>query len=765
MKKQLFISLIFLLFSTLIYSQAIGEWRIHLAYHNATMTASADNIIYTLSDGALYAYDAQDTSIKTYDKINSLNDVDIKSIAYSKVHNTLLIVYQNSNIDLLVNDKDVFNISDFMNKSMTEDKTLNNIYINNEYAYLSTNFGIVIVNLKKKEITNTYNLKKKVHNVILVNNTIYAATNEGIYTGKLTDNLLDNKNWKLFNSTVFNDITYYNNTIIAKNEAIYKYDQSSQSFNTFLNGSYTYMNIYNNQLIIGNANTVNIFNGLDSKFTINLNDNFNHVSYDNNTYWGSNGDKGLNGYKYNKENNQLEKVVESIIPNSPKRNLDSYMTYTDRLLIAGGGIFSDRYFYPGTIIELNNNQWNCFEEGNDISNKTGQIYEDITKIIQDPLDPEHVFATSAGEGLYEFKNNKLVKLHNIDNSELETIYPNGSKTEKYNYLRLNGVQYDNNNNLWLTNSKVQYSIKVLKKDGKWFKFYHPNFTKKETLGNIIFDKKGWAWINAIRIEQGIFCLNTNNTLENQNDDQTIFYNTFINQDNKSISPQFFYCITEDKEGVIWIGTEQGPLIINNPSKIFESNSCTQIIVPRNDGSNLGDYLLEHENIKTICIDGANRKWIGTKSSGVYLTSADGLETIHHFTTDNSPLLSNDIQSIAINPNNGEVFIGTGKGLISYKSDATEAENNINKDNVRAYPNPVLPDYNGVIAVTGLVRDSNVKITDISGKLIYSGTSVGGQFIWNGKNRSGQRVPSGVYLVFAVNSEGKEGIVTKVTMIK
>lgn len=765
MKKYLFILLAFLCFNNLIHSQAIGDWTIYMAYHNATITAPAGNLIYVLSDGSLYSYDTEDTSIQTYDKTNYLSDVNITNIAYSKDYKTLLIVYENSNIDLFINNEEVFNIPDFMNKSMIEDKTLNNISIKNEYAYLSTNFGIVIVNLKKKEIANTYNLGKIVYQSILIDKTIYAATKEGIFKGNITDNLLDNKNWELFNNSIYDNIIYYNNSILTKNsEGLFKYDETNQKFNSILNGSYSYMNQYDEQLILGNVNTVTIYNTLSSKTTVNT-ENTNHISHSNNIYWGSNGEKGLNGYKYNKNNNTFEKTIESIIPDSPRRNLDYYLTYTDRLLIAGGGIWGDRNNNPGTIMELNNNKWSYFEEGNDITNKTNIKYGDITKIIQDPQDPEHIFASSAGEGLYEFKNKKFIKLYNIDNSKLETIYPD--KDSKYNYIRINGINFDKNNNLWMTNSRATNSIKILKENGEWLDFYHYNFTYKPTLGNIIFDQRGWAWIISMRSgdDYGIFCFNTNNTLENINDDQTIYHHNFINQDNQSISLESIFCLVEDKEGVIWIGTNAGPLIINNPTKIFESNSCTQIIVPRNDGSNLGDYLLEHEAIKAICIDGANRKWIGTENNGIYLLSSDGLETIHHFTSENSPLLSNSIQSITINPYNGEVFIGTDKGLVSYKSDATEAETSFNDDNVHAYPNPVRSNYDGIIAITGLVRDSDVKIVDISGKLIYSGTSVGGQFTWNGKNRTGKRVASGVYLVLATNSEGKEGIVTKITMIK
>jgi len=652
-----------------------------------------------------------------------------------------------------------------MNKTMSQDKTLNSINIVGDYAYFSTNFGILILNLKKKEITNTYVLNKKIYSSVVKDNVIYAATADGLYSGKLTDNLLDANNWVLSNAIAFNQLVIFENKIIGNqpNNGIYSFDNNSLELTSIIGGNFSYMEVFDNKLIAGSGNSIAIFDHYNSVKYMDLDDNFNHLSYtkSNDLYWGSNGDKGLNGYKLN--NNKLEKTVSSIIPESPKRNLPYYMTFTNnRLLICGGGMDYDRLNNPGTIMMMENNKWYNFQEEG-IKEVTGLDYKDITSVIQDPNNPEHHFASSGGEGVYEFMNRKFVKLYSINNSTLQTIFPNESY--KLNYVRTNGLQYDKNHNLWVLNSYIDSVINVLKDDGKWISFYHPELIGKPTFERIIFDRRGWAWITSMRYEPGVFCFNINGTLEDTSDDKTKFIGSFINQDGTNLGKLKILSIVEDKDGAIWIGTEKGPIVIYNPTKFFDDDFyCTQIKVPRNDGTNLADFLLSNERINAICIDGGNRKWIGTESNGIFLLSEDGLETIHHFTTENSPLLSNKIQSLALNPKTGELFIGTDQGLISYMSDATEGENTFS-ETAHAFPNPVKPDYTGLITITGLIRDSNVKITDINGNLIFAGTSVGRQFTWNGRNSKGKKVASGIYLVLAADTEGKEGIATKILIIK
>lgn len=770
MKAFISFILIISLSSVNLFAQQIGKWRIHLSYHNATQAEPAGNLIYTLASGSLFSYDKEDTAIQLYDKNNYLSDTDISLIKYIPDYKTLVIVYSNGNIDLLVDDKDIYNLPDFKNKQFTYEKTVNAIDVYNEYIYLSTKFGIIVINVDKKEFTNTYVLNKEINACTVVDNKVFAASTEGLLMGLLSDNLLNPTNWEKVSDKVFLHLTLFDNNLLGNilTDGIYIIHPNDYT-TTKLKGSYCkFFNQYNGQLIAGNTKSVFIFNKLNDYvyFELNTHQNLlNHLSYSNNTYWGSYGNHGLIAQKLNRESKKLEDISHPVIPNSPVRNIPYYMTFgTNRLLITGGGITYNRLDTPGTIMSFDNtNDWTYFQEEG-IVDITGMEYKDITSIVQDPKDAEHHFGASAGEGLYEFREGRFVKLYNLDNSPLASALPNNSN--KHHFLRINGLRYDSNNNLWMLNSETEHGIHVLKEDGNWVSFDFAETANFTNFEHTLLDRRGWLWATSMYINNsGIFCLNTNNTLENKSDDTYKFISQFINQEGTSLPETHIYCIAEDKSGSIWIGTDKGPLIINSPTRFFENNFYfTQIKVPRNDGSNLADYLLANDIIKAIAIDGANRKWIGTESNGLYLISEDGLETIHHFTPDNSPLLSNSITSIAIHPATGEVFIGTSNGLVSYQSDAVEAENTF-ADKAIVYPNPVRPGYEGLITVKGLVRDSDVKIIDVSGNLIHSGKSSGGMFTWDGKNQQGRRVASGIYYILAANQEGTEGVVGKIMVIK
>ena len=158
------------------------------------------------------------------------------------------------------------------------------------------------------------------------------------------------------------------------------------------------------------------------------------------------------------------------------------------------------------------------------------------------------------------------------------------------------------------------------------------------------------------------------------------------------------------------------------------------------------------------------KWIGTPGDGIYLISSDNIHQLKHFTTNNSKLLSNNIESLTMNEETGELFIGTDNGLCSYMSDATTAGEGMTKNSVYAYPNPVRPDYMGAITITGLDERADVKITTSNGALVNTGKASNGEYKWYGLDRNGKRVASGVYMVEIATEEGSKGVVCKIAII-
>lgn len=757
----------FIMITTLQAQLAMGEWQAQMAYSSTSVSVYFNKRVYAVSKGSLYSYDPEDEDILTYDLVNLLSDVFITHIAYCPSQKTLMIVYDNGNIDLMDENENIYNITDYKNKSIAN-KEVNSIFIYNEYAYMTTGFGIVVVDIKKREINTTYTANKNVYSCTIHDGYIYAAIDKiGLYKGNLNDNLLDINNWEKVHASTFVYVASFNNELFGyiNKDAFVKISPSSGDITRLLEDkTCTYFDIVNDKMLIKATGKLYSFTSSGQYETIKTDEDIVNVSYGSSIYWVSVNDKNLAGYKKNNTSDTFEMIVSPVTLNAPKRNL-FYQAFfhNNKLFTCGGGILWDRFNYPGTIQVLNSDGiWNIFQDEG-ITEQTGKrIYYDIASLAVDPDDDNHVFAGSAGEGLYEFQDGEFVMLHTPDNSGIET--PEQHKT----IIRIDGLKYDKNKNLWMLNAGAKNIVKVYTKEKKWISIYNRDIEGLYTFRNTFFDRRGWMWcLTPTWVNSGIFVLNYNGTLEDTSDDKTVFINKIVNQDGVDITGFNMYCAVEDNEGTIWVGTNKGPFVINNPTRVFDTGSFyfTQIKVPRNDGTSYADYLLENIPIKVIAIDGANRKWIGTESNGIYLLSADGLEEIHHFTTENSPLLSDEIQTIAINDETGVVYIGTGKGLIAYQSNATKAEDSFLKSKVRAYPNPVKPDYEGYITITGLMADSNVKITDSYGSLIYEGTSIGGSFSWNGRNSKGKRVASGVYNVLAADSEGEEGIVTKIVMIK
>ena len=410
--------------------------------------------------------------------------------------------------------------------------------------------------------------------------------------------------------------------------------------------------------------------------------------------------------------------------------------------------------------------WKYLEEN--LKSKTGLDYVNLTEAAQDPLDPSHIFVGSAGQGLYEFKNGRFVNLYTAHNSPLRSIL-NGSDYETDNYVRISALQYDREGNLWIANNETDTILRVLKPDGNWVSLPFTEMAGLPTYKNIKFDGKGRLWINSSRgLHPGLFCIDLNGTLDNKSDDRIKFTGSvWKNQDGNTeeIYDLFFYEF--DLEGSIWIGTNRGIFVLRNPDSFIDNPNPVfeRIKISRNDGSGLADYLFNGVMTTAMYIDQGNRKWIGTLDDGIFLMSADGTETLEHFTTSNSPLPSNNIISITENGQDGSLFFGTNLGMVEYGGQARDPEKTLSESNILVYPNPVKPDFDGYVTITGLTQWSSIRILSGSGRLVHQGISNGGSYSWDLTDINNRQVPSGVYHAIITNQENNTSQSVSITVIR
>ena len=453
-------------------------------------------------------------------------------------------------------------------------------------------------------------------------------------------------------------------------------------------------------------------------------------------------------------------LVKKLNPGGPNHNYFGYLKFLNNRLYSANGDFAH-----GVPIQiLRDNEWEIYQYDN-ISQQTGVSFQGAFCFDVDPKNENHIFA-GARNGLYEYLDGKFVKYYDHRNSPLEPF--DGSNEE---YQIVTGTKIDQEGNLWILNSSAPNTALIKFSNGTFTKLPHAELMKLNT--NSSFPKRSNAELSKIMIDsEGIMWFVNNNWVTpafyqyDRDLDAITAYESFVNQDGTTINiNNGVSCVVEDLNHDLWIGTNVGPFVLER--NVVHDNHPTfiQVKVPRNDGTDYADYLLNGISITSIAIDGGGRKWFGTNGNGVYLISADNMTQIQHFTTQNSKLLSDVVLSIAINPQSGEVFFGTDQGLCSYISDATAPAESMDDDHVYAYPNPVdFKNYSGLITITGLTFNADVKITNAAGFLIAEGRSNGGLFTWDGKDKKGNRVGSGVYHVMTATNDGKKGTVCKIAII-
>lgn len=741
----------------------IGTWQNHHPFTNGIDVCASKKNIYCASLQSVFSININDNAITVFTKANGLNDMGIAAIGYDTSTSSLIIVYTNANIDIVQNGK-TYNVPYLKNALITADKNVKDIFAINGKAYLATGFGMVLLDLNKKEVSDSYFFITNsgylsCNSILSDENGILAATDNGLYLGEYNRNLLNFSSWQLMSGT--NDlpsgattaITKFQNkwTVAVNAKGIYAYngsiwellEQTTDWTTVDISAQEDKLAVAQQKLNfsgglidkrigvkIGNENFVYENNGnyiqIPKKISIDAIGNVWYADLFRSLVKYENGDFGI------------------FYPNGPLDATNNQMAYFDKKIYVSGSPISRNITPTGSRAGLYvyDGIWQNYNPDN-----TAALASAIDISIIEPIPNEKKLLLGAnGSGLLE------INLSDWSGSIINK--PQGASS---NY-RITGMVTDNSGNIWIANSYSSTPIICRKKSGE-YEFFSNNIINGKPLNDIAVDDNGQIWVTIL--DGGMAVLNYGNNIEDKSDDVYISYNT--NAGTGGLSTNAVWCVSKDNNGDMWVGTSEGIALVSCTAYVFDRQcDATKICVPRNDGTRNCDNLLEDELVTCIKIDAANRKWIGT-NNGVFLVSADGLQTIYYFNKDNSPLLSNGIKSIEINQENGDVFFATDKGLSTFRGEATTTTNDASKP--YAYPNPVYHDYEGVLSVRNMPNNADVNITDSGGRLVYKSSALGGQVIWDMRDFDGNKVATGVYFITGQGIDKKDNNTVKVLIIR
>ncbi len=742
---------------------AIGLWRDHLPYHSAIDVVAGNNKIFCATPYSIFNIDLADNSVTRMSRVNGLHETGVSAISYNAANEKLFIGYQNSNIDIIYRN-DVFNIPDIKLDNITGDKTIYNVFASGKYFYLSTGLGVIVIDADKYEVKDSWFIgnnggQVKVNGFTIDNSFFYAATDEGLKrTSVNTVDPANYLNWQNLSGAnglpagASNDVVMASGKIFAlKNDSIFALNGNSWSL-FFTEATWKIQNINSSsgKIIIGL-----IKNDGSAKVTsLNTDGTIARTIQQpgiivlpmktilvNNDYWVADSVSGLNKF--------MSTGFENYNLNSPQSIATGEIVFVNNVFYAAAGSVNANWQKQNNkngIYKFFDGQWTNFNSKQFIQLDS---LPDLVSVAIDPRDAS-IWTGSYGGGLLHIKTGNSFEIFKQNSSIGQATFDPGS-------YRVSGLAFDKENNLWIANYGAAQNIVVRKNDGSWKTFAPPFALLENAVSQIIIDDENQKWIVSPK-GNGLIVFNDNGTIDNTADDKWKLYRSGAGIGN--LPTNNILSIAKDKNGFIWIGTSDGIGVVQCPQDVFSSQGCDAIWPVVTQGG-FNQYLFKGEEVRSIAVDGADRKWIATKN-GAWLISAEGEKVIYRFTEENSPLLSNDVKGIAIDGKTGEIFFATANGICSFRSTATEGGETNN--NVLVFPNPVPPGYSGSIAIRGLVNNAIVKITELDGRLVYQTRALGGQAVWDGKDYKGRRISSGVYLVLVSDDGRKENLASKIIFI-
>ena len=762
MKKCLVWCMIFLF--QIGFSQQNQNWKGYFSYNTIKDVSESSTRLYAAAENALFTKNLSTNELKTINTIDGLSGQTISAMYHSETLNKTIVGYEDG-LMIVINDADgsMLNVVDIINKNIPANiKRVNHFMEYSGILYISCDFGIVQYNLATSEFGDTYFIgpsgqEIRVYQTAVFNNEIYAVTQfYGIRRAGVTNpNLVDFTQWLVFDTGFWTGLVTFNDQLIALNadNNIYKHIGSSFQQIGSLGQPGLDIRVSSNYLIATCLNKVVIFNTALNQIITILNSQITSLPVtftcatliDSTIYIGTN------------ENGIVSSTIstpapfEFIMPDGPKmNNMFSINGSSSNLWAVYGGY--DITYNPYTYIGFSLTQFGI-SKYNETSGWLNIPYSDVlgakslVRIAVNPIDETKVFIASYHSGLLKIENDVPTTLFDESNSTLKGIISGTN-------IRVNSTTFDRSGNLWMTNSRVQEGLHVLRSDGT-FQSYNmeailDNFANNDYC-KIAIDRSGTKWIASYK--NGVVAYN-----ENTN----VFKKMSEGEDLGNLPSIDVRAIAIDNRNQVWIGTNRGLRVLSSTGSYSSDDQMkANPIIFIEDG--VAKELLYEQFITDIAVNGSNQKWISTTDSGVFFFSSNGQETIYHFTKDNSPLPSNVVNDIEINATTGEVLFATDKGLVSFKGTSTKPAENL--EAVYVYPNPVRPNFDGTVKVAGLVSKATIKITDIEGNLVYETTSEGGTIEWDTTAFGKHKVASGVYMIFIAAQDASETAVKKVMIIR
>lgn len=755
MVKYLVLVAILLLANTLPAQIISSSWRDHMSYHNGKTVAVSNTDVYCATELNIFCYSKKDGRITHLTTIEGLSDMGIGTIAYSDKTQELIVGYNSGNIDIVSDNGKVYNMQSLKNSGFTNNKKINHINIDNETAYLSCSFGITAINIKSREFSDTYILGSNGRHIniscsAIYNNYLYAFTDAGLMRGRL-DNpfLVDLKNWEYITEpgfrTKFNAGCVFNNRLYVSSMntedntcTISVFD--GEKWNTVWDSipDVRSLTSRDGKLVMCSELGVSVYDSNLNEVLLWATDKTKMGVADGNSVWYAHRIYGLGCYKGGEETN-------IITPNGPASNNFYNVCYNaGNIMVAPGGMIrtGQNNYNTADIYTFDGNRWSS------IDYQEFPVFSGCYDIINFAThgSKNHFIASSWNYGILEYDNGTFIH-HNAEST-------NGLLNDRVSYCT-----YDKKGNLWMANTLADKPITVRTASGDWYNYAYSSHMTGLHTGKLICTRNNDLWLVSHR-GIGVLVWNPNGTPETNSDDEYSFF--FPSDETGKRLNCNINDIAEDKNGILWLATDEGVYIYDHPEQVLQDNSVharyPQMIVE-------GYYqsLLVTEIVNTIAIDGGNRKWFGTENGGIFVISPDGTEQIASYNTSNSPIFSNNVKSIAIDDDKGIIYIITDKGLQSATVSSTRDYDA--SAEITAYPNPVPPDYYGDVAIRGLLDNSVVRITDLRGNLIHETMSNGGGALWNLCNRDGRRVETGIYLIQCTTTDGVTRNVGKIHVVK